>query len=355
MKHSNYILYAFAAVVAISCAKTVAPGPNDANKRFFDAWMTINHPGAERIGRGTYILEDTPGTGTEVKKDGYVLMDYTVTDLDGKITSYTSKVVSKQLGDYDTTKYYGPRFLTTFEESIQAGLMDAIDGMKSGGRRKVVIPGWMMSYSNKATEQDYLNEESSNSDCIYDITIKDFAESANDWQNDSIVRFFKNNQVKVFDRPASEVFVKNGTPMTMADTVQAGFWYKKVAMKAGADTSAFKSDTTIYINYTGKLLNGLVFDTNIKKVALDNGLYSSSRTYEPVQINWGEKAEDITMGNDKNEIIDGFGLTLWQMREFEKGVGVFYSLLGYSYSGSGSAIPAFASLIFEIEIVEKPE
>jgi FKBP-type peptidyl-prolyl cis-trans isomerase len=39
----------------------------------------------------------------------------------------------------------------------------------------------------------------------------------------------------------------------------------------------------------------------------------------------------------------------------EKGVGVFYSNLGYQYSGSGASIPGYAPLIFEVEIVEKPE
>jgi FKBP-type peptidyl-prolyl cis-trans isomerase len=61
------------------------------------------------------------------------------------------------------------------------------------------------------------------------------------------------------------------------------------------------------------------------------------------------------MGSDKSTIIEGFALTLWQMRAMEKGVGVFYSNLGYNYSGSGSSIPGYAPLIFEIELVEKPE
>ena len=38
----------------------------------------------------------------------------------------------------------------------------------------------------------------------------------------------------------------------------------------------------------------------------------------------------------------------------EKGIGVFYSPLGYNYSGSGASIPGYAPLIFEIEVVEKP-
>ena len=61
------------------------------------------------------------------------------------------------------------------------------------------------------------------------------------------------------------------------------------------------------------------------------------------------------MGSDKTTVIGGFALTLWQMRPMEKGVGVFYSNYGYQYSGSGSSIPGYAPLIFEIEIVEKPE
>ena len=141
--------------------------------------------------------------------------------------------------------------------------------------------------------------------------------------------------------------------MTAADSVSTGFYYKQIS--APVDTTSFASDTTIYINYTGKLLNGQVFDTTIERVAKDNGLYSASRTYEPVQINWGEEYTKITMGSDKTTVIGGFALTLWQMRPMEKGVGVFYSNYGYQYSGSGSSIPGYAPLIFEIEIVEKPE
>ena len=54
-------------------------------------------------------------------------------------------------------------------------------------------------------------------------------------------------------------------------------------------------------------------------------------------------------------VITGFGLTLWQMRESEKGIGVFTSDYGYGYSGSGDNIPGYAPLVFEIEIVAKPE
>ena len=72
-------------------------------------------------------------------------------------------------------------------------------------------------------------------------------------------------------------------------------------------------------------------------------------------INWGEKYEDLTMTSSKSSMISGFAMTLWQMRAFETGIGIFTSAYGYGYSGSGESIPAYAPLVFEIEIVKKPE
>ena len=47
--------------------------------------------------------------------------------------------------------------------------------------------------------------------------------------------------------------------MVKTDTTQVdGFYYKQ--LQAPSDTTSFPKDTTIYINYTGRLLNGLVFD-----------------------------------------------------------------------------------------------
>ena len=347
-------LYIAAALLLAGCAKTVTPGPNEANKRYFDAWMQLNHPEAEPSGLGIYVLENIDGDGIEVKEDGFALVDFKITDLEGNISSYTDAQTAKQLGEYSETSYYGPKVWTTHKTTIQAGLGDAIYGMKAGGYKKVIVPSWLMTSKGFDTAQDYLDyydEDNSSSfeSTMYEIEVKDFTEDINQWQIDSIGRFFGNSSVMVDGKPADQVF----SGMTAADSVSTGFYYKQIS--APVDTTSFGNDTTIYINYTGKLLNGLVFDTTIERVAKDNGLYSASRKYEPVRINWGEEYTKITMGSDKTTVIGGFALTLWQMRPMEKGVGVFYSNYGYQYSGSGSSIPGYAPLIFEIEIVEKPE
>ena len=202
-----------------------------------------------------------------------------------------------------------------------------------------------MSYKNLATEAEYLAVSSDNSTTIFDVTVKDFTKDINQWQFSKILQTINN---KDFYDGAF-----NGTNIEDTTGVAYGMFYK--TLEGIEEEKAFEEDTTIYINYTGKLLNGLIFDTNVERIAKDNHVYSASRTYGPTAVQWGEDWSDITL--DGSEVIGGFSRTLWQMgklRKGSKGVGIFYSELGYGYSGS-SNIPGYAPLIFEIEFVDKPE
>jgi hypothetical protein len=197
----------------------------------------------------------------------------------------------------------------------------------------------MMTHSSYDSSKQYYESQSDYSNAIYDFRIEDYTKDINEWQ------ISRMKECMDSEWGGWESFNQN----VRQDTT--GFFFKSLAAKDGQETD-FAADTTIYINYTGKLLSGLVFDTTDERTAKDNGIYSSSKEYKSVSVSWGETFSDIKMGG--STIIGGFGLTLWQMRAFEKGVGIFYSPLGYSYSGSGSSIPGYAPLIFEIEIVKKP-
>ena len=345
MKKTNIsFLFIVAAVLIAGCAKNVAEGPNVANQRYFEAWMKINEPDAQKTGRGIYVLSETPGTRSEVSADGFAIVNYRSKSLDGTINAYTDKETAKQLGTYDTTTYYGKTVWTTYAETMHAGILDAIIGMKVGGKKEVVIPSWLMSYSDFSTEAQYLAHSSTSySDAIYEIEVEDFTTDIIRWQIGEISRYFDANQ---------DIF--NSKYITDTIKGHTGCYYQ--SLSPGIDTSYhFPIDTSIYINYTGKLLNGLVFDTTIEKVAKDNGLYNPSRSYEPVKIYMAEEYTDISMGDDESSVIGGFALTLSQMHPMEKGIGVFTSDYGYGYSGSGASIPPYAPLVFEIEIVAAPE
>ena len=97
----------------------------------------------------------------------------------------------------------------------------------------------------------------------------------------------------------------------------------------------------VKMHYTGKLLDGKVFDTSVKEVAESAGMYDPRRPYEPLEYIVGE------MG-----LIKGWEQGVMGQAEGTKLQVVFPSDLGYGAQGVPGLIPANSPLTFEIEIVE---
>ncbi len=352
------IIFIAAAIVAASCAKVVIENSNDADQRYFKAWLIENgysdlkplwngvelsKEDADKY-NGIYQISNDEGTGTAVTKDGFAIMEFTAYDLEGNITEYTDSVTAVQLGEYDPSAYYGPEVWLTYDEAIPAGVLNALIGMKTGGSKKVIIPSWFMTYSVLDSPKDYFEKKSDMTHSIYEFTVKGFTTDISKWEIESI----GNHIIKEFG--SLNAFSNDTT----------GFYFRN-RKPYSSNAVEFPKDTTIYINYTGKLLNGLVFDTTVEKTAKDNNIYSSSREYAPVMIKFGATNGEIKMGSDETEVIPGFSRTISKMKYNPKEpnwkdsvIGIFESSQGYGYAGSGASIPAYAPLIFEIEVVDKP-
>jgi FKBP-type peptidyl-prolyl cis-trans isomerases 1 len=144
-----------------------------------------------------------------------------------------------------------------------------------------------------------------------------------------------------------------------ADSLKYGIYYIRTG-EPESETK-FKNDTTIYVNYTGRRLDGVVFDTSIADTAKYYGIYSASRTYGPSAIKWYSEDGDytkITMtaagSSSSSEVIAGFSFGLDQMHPFEKGAVIFTANWGYGSRSSSSALPAYSPLRFDFEVVAKP-
>lgn len=331
----SYTAAAILIVLCSSCAKERSSVTNDAAKRYFDAWIYVHHPDAERTGLGSYIIEDTPGNGAPIEGSTFISVNYTISDLDGNISSTSSSDIAGMLGTYSDENYYGPVYWTYSEDSMNAGLADAIKGMRINGKRSVVIPGWLQTYNRYSSEEEYIANVTENTPAIYTIEIVDTVMNMN------------YRQIQLIESYLSGRFGEK------VDSLQYGFYYKRTGKPLKEDK--FKEDTTVYVNYTGRLLNGKVFDTTIADTAKIHKIHSTSRTYSPTSIKWAADSLSLTMGSSSSSVISGFSRTLWQMRSMEKGVGVFLSDLGYGQSGSGNSIPGYAPLVFEVEMVENEE
>ena len=319
-----------------SCAKEPGTGKNDSSKRYFDAWISTHYPDVQPTDLGEYVIEDEVGTGPSIGEADnipYVFVKYTVTDLDGNVTTSSDEDVEKRIGKYSKVNYYGPVVWFRDSDYMQAGVEEAIKGMKIGGTRKVIIPGWLMTYDRYDTAEDYIRNVTG-TNYIYTIHIYDTTPDIVKWEVDSL-----------------EIY--KGKYLDNVDSTEYGFYYQQ--LRAPVDTVSLPSDTTVYINYVGRLLNGQVFDTNIADTAKVYGLYSSSTTYEATQINWGDAYSNLTMTSSESSMISGFAKAVFQMKKMEKGRCIFYSPLGYGASGSGTKIPAYSMLRFDIELVAEPD
>ena len=140
------------------------------------------------------------------------------------------------------------------------------------------------------------------------------------------------------------------------DSTEFGYYYKQ--LREPDDTASIRTDSTICINYVGRLMDGKVFDTTIEDTAKVWGIYSPSKQYAPVYISLAAEYPDITMSSTESgegsTMVDGFSYCLSNMKKNEKGIVSFYSVYGYGTNGKGS-IPKYAPISFEIELVPKPE
>lgn len=336
---SAAVIAALSCIMLAGCAKPSGNTTNEAARRVFEAWVRANHPTATQTTLGYYIIENVEGNGELIGDNDnspYVFAEYVTRDLEGNILSCSSEELAKQLGEYDPTSFYGPTTIYRGENSFYTGLSDALSTMRVGGYKKVAVPGWLLTHEVYDKPEDYIKKEVKIGDPgVYEFKVLGRTNDIVKYQIDSIERYMYHNLAKV-------------------DSTSYGFYYYQKE-KPSTDEK-FKEGANVLINYTGRLLNGQVFDTSIKDTAKFYGIYDPTREYGPATIIWNNTtATEMKMtaagSHSESDIINGFAFTLFMMKQGEKGTGIFIADHGYGTSGSGSTIPAYSPLRFDIEII----
>jgi FKBP-type peptidyl-prolyl cis-trans isomerase len=126
-----------------------------------------------------------------------------------------------------------------------------------------------------------------------------------------------------------------------SDTEEGVYMFWEVSIDSEFNDQILKLDT-VKVDYTGSLLNDVVFDSSIEQVAKDNGIFQSGRTYGPL---------NMILSHPQYGAIPGFEFAVSLMKVGEKAKVIFPSRLGYG-SAVQNSIPPNSPLIFEIELVE---
>jgi FKBP-type peptidyl-prolyl cis-trans isomerase FkpA len=119
----------------------------------------------------------------------------------------------------------------------------------------------------------------------------------------------------------------------------AGLRY--IMVKSGTGENA-KSGQTVKVDYSGYMLDGTYFDSSVKSVAQEKGLYNPGREpYSPY---------DVTI--DQTQVIKGWHEALKLMNKGSKMIVYIPSPLGYGTQYRSEVIKPNSILVFELEVVD---
>lgn len=131
---------------------------------------------------------------------------------------------------------------------------------------------------------------------------------------------------------------KSGTIKTTS-----GLRYKIV--KKGTSKKPAKG-VTVYLNYAGFLEDGTLFDSNVIEISKAFGVFDKTRAMQN-----GYTPSPYEMSS--NDLIPGFVEGLEKMNFGDKAIMFIPSNIAFGEQGAGNVIPPNATLIFEVELLEK--
>ena len=339
-------LVAIAFIAITGCAKEEDITDREVQEKILDAYIAVNCPTAQKLSSGLTILSLEQGTGPIApgNNDG-IYIHYNTYNLDGVCQSTTDSLKARMLGTYDPGIYYGPS-LFILNSSCTAGMKELLGKLHQGGTATAIIPPWLTS--SGLSGSGYTNKgQQSTTNMIYEINAGIVINDVDKFQKDSLESYSKLNFSPKIDSTALGWYFRNfvhpdGIPA--ADTVVAG--------------------NKVGVWYVGRLLDGYVFDTNIRDTAKKYRIYDSSNDYEPLSVEMGETYQAMTTygssatSNDNStgsegsqSLIIGFVRAIKNMTYADKGVTFFMSGLGYGSNGqmkSGKGVPEYAMLRFDL-------
>lgn len=276
------------------------------------AYLEENNITTEPLESGLIYIEDKRGTGRKPQIDDMVTINLEVKLVDG------TKVFSTADRGEPFEYQYGQKFDTD-------GLEEGVGMMRKGGKATLIVPH-QIAYGAEARGQVIQPFAT----IIYEVELvnirskeaydKERAEKQAQIEAENLKR--KENETNLRNKYLSE------NNITVEPTA-SGLYY--IEVEKGTGERAVPG-STVQVHYTGKLLDGTVFDSSI-----DKG--------QPLEFQLG-----------KGRVIKGWDEGIAMMNEGGKATLIIPSDIAYGAQDRGT-IPPYSTLVFDVELisVELPE
>jgi len=278
------------------------------------AYISTNKVTTAPTASGIYVIAQNPGSGRAIVKGDFVKINLIVSSIEGK------KIFSTLDQNRPITFEYGKPFDTK-------GFDEAISLMKKGSKATVVVPSEMGFGEQGKKDMNGQDIITPYSPVVYDIEVLDLKTKA---ENEKAVKDEEAAKKKAAAEAVSkepsliQQYIKDNK-ITAKPTASGLYYIEKVAGK-GAKA---KPGSKVKVHYTGKLLNGKVFDSSLDR--------------KPV------KPFEFTIG--QGQVIPGWDEGISLMSAGGKATLLIPSKLGYGAQGMGNDIPAYSPLVFEVELL----
>jgi FKBP-type peptidyl-prolyl cis-trans isomerase len=259
--------------------------------------------------KGVYYIETKKGTGKSPATDTYASVHFSVNLLGG----------DRLFSTYDSGEPVEFKMGSQFENM---GFQEAVSMMKEGGKANAIVPSSMAFGPNGAG-----NVVPPFATLYYDLELVDVMTNEEyDKKQQQFEAKKEADMAKLVkeEDAAIQKFLKdnNLTPKTI---LPSGLVYIENQAGTGAKPADGKK---VKVHYTGKLLNGTVFDSSI------------------------ERGQPIEFVLGRRQVIEGWDTGIALMNEGAKGILVIPSRLAYKDRAQGNSIPPNSTLVFDVELVE---
>ena len=310
-----------------SCARTGTESATASSDRVLAAWVRVNYgAGYAPNDSGVYVLNFLQGTGATVPDSSYVFVHYLCKALDGNIQSTNIASYTEQLGKLTKLTDCGSDIWQVDQGAVPPGLEAVIKTLRVGGKATVALP---VGQSKVTTSVYNAFPSSESANVIYEIELDDVVEDIYAWQDELLKNY-------------------SAAHYAGMDTLCEGFYFKVVGQVAEPDSIA--DDNTVSFWYIGRTLEGRLFDTNVRDTARKYEIYSSSGSYEPLDITY---YKDYSTMYSNSSYVPGFTQAVHKMRWGDTVEVFFRSEYGYGAGGSTTAIPEYAPLAFRIWLTKQ--